>query len=169
MYPASLKNLGALIRHGPTRVAFSPPIYGARCGGLDVLRPPAARLSRDFRTNTSLRSIELSELRSGGPPKDGIPAIDAPRFVTHDEASEWLAGHEPIILVRIDESARIYPLQILTFHEIVNDVLEGTPLAVNIFAPSAIALSHLTGVFRQTKERHFSTLACPGCSATPIS
>lgn len=94
-----------------------------------------------FSTNTALRSIELSELRSGGPPKDGIPAIDNPHFVSQVEAAAWLAGQEPVVLLRIGNAARIYPLQILTYHEIVNDDFAGVPVSIT-FCPlcySAIA------------------------------
>ncbi|NNF56914.1 MAG: DUF3179 domain-containing protein [Rhodothermaceae bacterium] len=94
-----------------------------------------------FTTNTALRTIELSELRSGGPPKDGIPAIDSPRFTDTGSASEWIADQEPVILLRIGETARLYPLQILTYHEIVNDEVDGVPVSVT-FCPlcySAIA------------------------------
>ena len=87
-----------------------------------------------FRTNTSLRSIVLGELRQGGPPKDGIPSIDDPQFVTAAAAAEWIADQEPVILLRVADEARIYPLQILTFHEIVNDVVAGVPVAVT-FCP----------------------------------
>ena len=94
-----------------------------------------------FSTNTALRSIELSELRSGGPPKDGIPAIDDPQFVSQEDAAVWLADQEPVVLLRIGDIARIYPLQILTHHEIANDEFAGIPVTVT-FCPlcySAIA------------------------------
>ncbi|MEM6327444.1 MAG: DUF3179 domain-containing protein [Bacteroidota bacterium] len=91
-----------------------------------------------FRTNTALRSIDLSELRSGGPPKDGIPAIDAPRYVSQTEAGDWLEDREPVILLRVEDAARIYPLQILTWHEIANDTLGGVPVAVT-FCPLCYA------------------------------
>ena len=91
-----------------------------------------------FRTNTALRSIELDELRSGGPPKDGIPAIDDPRYVAQGEAAGWLEGREPVVLLRVNEVARIYPLQILTWHEIANDTLGGVPVSVT-FCPLCYA------------------------------
>ncbi|MEO0558988.1 MAG: DUF3179 domain-containing protein [Bacteroidota bacterium] len=95
-----------------------------------------------FSTNTALRAIDLSELRGGGPPKDGIPSIDDPQFVSVDVASSWLADREPVILLTVEDETRIYPLQILTWHEIVNDELGGVPVAIT-FCPlcySAIAL-----------------------------
>ena len=95
-----------------------------------------------FDTNTARRTIPLSELRSGGPPKDGIPSIDDPQFVAASAAADWLADREPVVLVRLDGEARIYPLQILTWHEIVNDEIGGRPVAVT-FCPlcySAVVL-----------------------------
>jgi uncharacterized protein DUF3179 len=66
-------------------------------------------------------------------PKDGIPAIDEPRFETV-EAVDWLADKEPVIVIELNGDARAYPLQIMTWHEIVNDEVGGTPLAVT-FCP----------------------------------
>jgi hypothetical protein len=92
----------------------------------------------EWKTNFDKRSISLDEVISGGPPKDGIPAIDAPRFVSADEAAGWLQPQEPVIAIRIGDAARAYPLQILTWHEIVNDELAGTPVAVT-FCPLCYA------------------------------
>jgi len=66
-------------------------------------------------------------------PQDGIPAIDEPRFVELDEAP-WLDEREPVIAVEMNGEARAYPLQIMTWHEIVNDTIGGTPVAVT-FCP----------------------------------
>ena len=88
----------------------------------------------DWRTDWSKSSIELSELKSGGVPRDGIPSIDSPKFVSMDEASTWLSSGDPVVLVEIDGEARIYPLQILTFHEIVNDEYAERNLSVT-FCP----------------------------------
>jgi hypothetical protein len=71
----------------------------------------------DF-TNTT---ISLDEIQSGGVPPDGIPPIDEPKFIDFDEADEWLEDQEPVISIDIDGDARAYPLQIMTWHEIVND------------------------------------------------
>jgi hypothetical protein len=79
-------------------------------------------------------SVDHSEIMSGGPPKDGIPSIDKPVFVSIDTASEWLRDDEPVISLSIGDTARAYPLQILMWHEIVNDVVDGMPVAVT-FCP----------------------------------
>jgi hypothetical protein len=71
---------------------------------------------------------------SGGPPKDGIPAVDQPLFIAIAEADEWLAEDEPVFVVSADGQTHIYPVQILTYHEIVNDVVGNTPVTVT-FCP----------------------------------
>lgn len=91
-----------------------------------------------WKTDTSKRSIDLDELLSGGPPKDGIPSINEPKFVSIKSALEWLKPQEPVILVSMGATARAYPLQILTWHEIVNDEMEGTPIIVT-FCPLCYA------------------------------
>lgn len=87
-----------------------------------------------WKTNTERRSIELSELLSGGPPRDGIPAIDSPKFVSAGEAGKWLKSNEPVISLKVGKEARAYPLQILMWHEIVNDDINGQPVTVT-FCP----------------------------------
>ena len=86
------------------------------------------------KTDFSQRTVDLAEIQSGGPPKDGIPAIDRPRFVSPPAARPWLKAQEPVIALRMGKEARAYPLQILMYHEIVNDTVDGTPVAVT-FCP----------------------------------
>jgi hypothetical protein len=86
--------------------------------------------SVDFKTDFSKHTIPYSEIFSGGPRKDGIPAIDQPRFVTIVEADKWLSPKEAVIIVEINHQARAYPIQILIWHEIVNDTLGGAPISV---------------------------------------
>jgi hypothetical protein len=95
--------------------------------------PPSGAQS-EFTTDFSRSSVPYREIISGGPPKDGIPAIDAPLFISAVEANEWLKPLEPVIVVQVGEDARAYPLQILTWHEIVNDTVGGLPLVVT-FCP----------------------------------
>lgn len=95
-------------------------------GSVDVPSAMAAAFSTDF----SKMDISFDTVISGGPPKDGIPAIDNPRFITTDEASSWISPTEPVIVVRKGSTSKIYPLQILMFHEIVNDTIEELPIAI---------------------------------------
>jgi hypothetical protein len=77
----------------------------------------------------SVRS-SFAEIRSGGPGRDGIPSIDSPKFAEIAELEDDLDPEEPVIGLEIGGDARAYPLRILTWHEIVNDVVGAVPVAV---------------------------------------
>ena len=81
------------------------------------------------RTDFSKTSVPFSEIVSGGPPKDGIPSIDDPKFKPVSEIQD-IADVEPVIGLEIMGDARAYPLSILIWHEIVNDVVGNVPVAV---------------------------------------
>ena len=81
------------------------------------------------KTDFSKSSISLRELRDGGPGKDGIPSIDDPTFRPNNK-EQSLSPTEPVIGLIVNGDARAYPLRILTWHEIVNDVVGGHPVAV---------------------------------------
>ena len=70
------------------------------------------------------------EITGGGPGKDDIPPIDQPKFETVSEANDWLVDREPVQVVNIDGDARAYPLQIMIWHEVVNDTVGGEPVVV---------------------------------------
>ncbi len=115
-----------------------------------LLSTPALAVSeaalRGLRVNAEPAVIDIDEILSGGPPPQGIPALGfrgltgvanaspEPRFVTQEQAAGWLGDLEPVILMRLGGEARLYPLQILTWHEIANDTLGGVPVAVT-FCP----------------------------------
>jgi hypothetical protein len=73
--------------------------------------------------------VDPNDIISGGPPPDGIPPIDRPRFVTPSEAT-FLVDREPVLAVEVAGDAKAYPLQIMTWHEIVNDEVGGVPVSV---------------------------------------
>jgi hypothetical protein len=75
-------------------------------------------------------SIDLDQIISGGPPPDGIPPIDDPVYESVDDAADWLDDTSPVMVVDVAGDVRAYPLAILTWHEIVNDVVGGVPLVV---------------------------------------
>ncbi|MBK8908646.1 MAG: DUF3179 domain-containing protein [Rhodospirillales bacterium] len=106
--------------------AFGLPVAG--------LASPADPWRAEWpRTDFARHTVPLEDIISGGPPKDGIPSIDDPRFVPV-AASTDLSPQEPVIGLIIDGDARAYPLRILHWHEIVNDVVGGRPVAV-IYCP----------------------------------
>ena len=73
--------------------------------------------------------VDPARIIPGGPPPDGIPPIDHPKFQPASSVS-WLAPAEPVATVQIGTQAKAYPLQILVWHEIVNDTLGRVPVAV---------------------------------------
>jgi hypothetical protein len=87
-----------------------------------------------WQTDFDRHTVPIDEITSGGPGKDGIPAIDRPRFESTSEADRWLADREPVVILVIGDSAKAYPLQILMWHEIVNDELGGVPVSIT-FCP----------------------------------
>jgi Protein of unknown function (DUF3179) len=74
--------------------------------------------------------VPLDQIVSEGPPPDGIPSIDNPKFISIQEAEEFLKGSDLIVGLNINGDTRAYPLQILVWHEIVNDIVGNTPVAV---------------------------------------
>jgi hypothetical protein len=100
--------------------------------------PPAGGASSEplrfdksgWQTDFAKHSVPLSEFQSGGPPRDGIPPVDEPKPTSQADAQEWLSEREPVLVVEVGHQARAYPLQILVWHEIVNDTLGGRPIAV---------------------------------------
>jgi len=87
-----------------------------------------------WETNFCLHSIDYNEILSGGPPRDGIPPIDNPTFENVATADEWIDDREPVIAFILDNDERAYPLQVLTWHEIVNDEVNNIPVVIT-FCP----------------------------------
>ncbi len=85
----------------------------------------------DF-TKTSVDFGEIFSGFAGGTGKDRIPSIDEPKFEPVAEVD--LPDREPVVGFAIGDDIRAYPLRILTWHEIVNDVVGGVPVAVT-FCP----------------------------------
>lgn len=81
------------------------------------------------RTDFSRSLLSLTEIRDGGPPKDGIPPIDRPLFVPV-ASPPALDPQEPVLGFEIDGDLRAYPLRYLMWHEIVNDVVGEVPVAI---------------------------------------
>jgi hypothetical protein len=80
-------------------------------------------------TNNVKHLVPLDEIKSGGPPKDGIPSIDRPKFVSAQNA-DFISADDLVIGLRIGNEVKAYPLFILVWHEIVNDRIGGIPVAV---------------------------------------
>ena len=118
----------------------------------------------EFATDFTKHNVPYSEVLSGGPPKDGIPAIDNPRIVSVEDADSWLEPKEPVILFRVGDDVRAYPIQIVMWHEIVDDTVGGVPVVVT-FCPlcyTAIAFERTVDgrelTFGTTGRLRFSNL-----------
>ena len=94
----------------------------------DLRADPAAWSREGWRTDFTRLTVPPEEIRSIIP-RDRIPAIDEPDFVPV-ESETTLAGREPVLSLIVDGDARAYPLRIMMWHEIVNDVVGGVPVAV---------------------------------------
>ena len=91
--------------------------------------------------------VPLDQIVSGGPPPDGIPSIDNPKFMSVKEADKILEDSELVVGLSVNGDIRAYPLQILVWHEIVNDNVGGVPVAIT-YCP----LCFTNQVFNRTLE-----------------
>lgn len=80
-------------------------------------------------TNGEKHLVPLDKIKSGGPPKDGIPSIDNPKFVSASQA-QFVPDDELVIGLKLNGETKAYPLFIMVWHEIVNDKLGDTPVAI---------------------------------------
>jgi hypothetical protein len=110
------------------------------------LAAPAAAAPA-IKNGFSLRgaTVPEDEILEGGPPRDGIHAVDDPRFVPPDAAS-WVLPPNGVIGVELNGVARAYPVHVMEYHQIVNDEFGGVPVAVT-YDP-------LTGVPRAFRREH---------------
>ena len=131
---------------GATAPDSGATVPDRRPGQLDD--PGEPRFStRGWATNFDISAIPYDEILSGGVPKDGIPAVNDPQFESIEEARQWVTGKGPVIALEIDGDARAYPLAVLTWHEIANDVVGGVPVTVT-FCP----LCHTALVYDRTLD-----------------
>lgn len=96
-------------------------VLGAACARTSSPPPGAAPRASPL--------VDPSEIVAGGPPRDGIPPIDHPKFVD-PSAVDWLSPREPVIAIDLNGDARAYPAQIIVWHEIVNDVVGEVPVTI---------------------------------------
>lgn len=102
---------------------FLTLLAGAGAASPDLWR------AEGWNTDFAKTAMPFSDIVSGGVDKDQIPSIDRPKFAKAASTMRY-GGREPVIELRIGATARAYPLSILTWHEIVNDEIEGRPVAV---------------------------------------
>ena len=74
--------------------------------------------------------IPISQVRDGGPGRDGIPSIDNPEFLSVDEAPGLLADEVRVVGIKVGNEVKVYPHYILDWHEIVNDAIDSESVAI---------------------------------------
>ena len=122
----------------PTQVSTPPTAAPTPTPGSDSVTvyeeiPPIAVHLGQWRVTDFHRfTVDPDEIVSGGPGRNGIPPIYQPVFMSLQEAAqlEWLTADHPVAVVEVNGDARAYPLGILTFHEVVNDIIGGEPILV---------------------------------------
>ncbi|MCK5433335.1 MAG: DUF3179 domain-containing protein [Gammaproteobacteria bacterium] len=106
------------------------------------------------KTDFSKSVVNIEEIESGGPPKDGIPSIDQPTFVLADEA-DYLQDAAAVLGISYHGIIKAYPINILNWHEIVNDQFNEEPVVITFcplcgsgmaFSASINGKSHTFGV-----------------------
>jgi Protein of unknown function (DUF3179) len=106
-------------------------LNGTSLLGIGSTQSQIASSSGQNSNGATTQIIPLDQIVSGGPPRDGIPSIDNAKFVSSEEASSnFLQGSDLVIGLEINGDVRAYPLKILVWHEIVNDAVGGTSVAV---------------------------------------
>ena len=93
-----------------------------------LLMSPASALGASW--DYSKHSIPLEDIMSGGPPRDGIPALSSPKYVKASDAG-FMRDEEQVLGVYHNRVARAYPLRILSWHELVNDRFGNDPVLVS--------------------------------------
>ena len=132
----------------PTTPTFLPRDATETPEGIPIIRDfeRPEYFGLDWGTEWGLRIVELDDL-SQGAGRDAIPAISGPLYWSLEEASAVYTDNVPLVQVNVDGDVRGFPLEILTWHEIVNDTIGGVPVAVT-FCPlcnTAIAFESQIG------------------------
>ncbi|MDP2578231.1 MAG: DUF3179 domain-containing protein [Gemmatimonadota bacterium] len=109
--------------------------------------PPAQAAAQEnyddepaWRTDLSKYIVHPDSLADAGR-RDRVPSINDPKFVSSEEAAEWLGDREPVAVLTLGGEMRAYPVQILLYHDVVNDWIGDTPVLVSfcILCGSSIA------------------------------
>ena len=79
----------------------------------------------------SRHSIPVNEIQGGGPPRDGIPALFDPEYISASTADKLLQPDEKVLGLTLNGVSRAYPIRIMSWHELVNDEIAGTPYLVS--------------------------------------
>ena len=123
------------VQQVPTTPTFLPRDATETPEGIPIIRDSERPqyFGLDWGTEWGIRIVDFDDL-SQGAGRDAIPAISGPLYVSILEASDYYTDNVPMVQVNVDGDVRAFPLEILTWHEIVNDVIGGMPVTVT-FCP----------------------------------
>ena len=105
-------------RPAPAADAPAPPAGAAKPAAPELGGFPLANLR-----------VPQDQVQAGGPKRDDIASVDEPRFASLEEAT-WVLAENPVLGLALGSEARVYPVHLIERHQIVNDVVGGTPVAV---------------------------------------
>jgi len=103
---------------GPVPIIEPDVLYQAELDG-------ARFETSGWRTDFSRHTVAFRDIQSGGVGRDGIPPLDRPQFESISEAAPVMNDLEPVVTIKVNGEARAYPLAILTWHEVIDDVVGG--------------------------------------------
>jgi len=116
-----------------TMLATLFPGYSQPTDAMEKI-PEITEMEREMGIKMTARGVKYivdpEKLVGGGPPKDGIPSIDDPKFVSVEQADRYIQDNELVLAIIYKGVKRVYPLQILVWHEIVNDVIADDPVLI---------------------------------------
>lgn len=115
-------------------LAGSALYFAQENNGVHSRNATTSKHNESLTTDMAKHSIPLDQILDGGPGKDGIPALTNPKFTSVTRAGPNIADAVNGILVMVGNTTRFYPYNILVWHEVVNDVINGKPLVVT-FCP----------------------------------
>jgi len=107
--------------------------YSQPTGAMEKIRE-IVEMEREMGIKITTRGVKYivdpAKLVGGGPPKDGIPSIDDPKFVSVEEADGYIQDNELVLAIIYKGIKRVYPLQIMVWHEIINDSIADDPVLI---------------------------------------
>ena len=121
----------AWVRLGGDKIPTPNDVVNVAKESVDNTRKLAQSvLGGEFNINEEKFSVDPSKLVGGGPPKDGIPSIENPKFESAQKAGDWMRGDDIVFGIVSKGEARAYPQRIMVWHEIVNDTIQGDPILI---------------------------------------
>ncbi len=120
---------GALWLEAHPDVRAHPAYRLVKLEAYELIDPEFRRFLSGERSKPENMRIRIAEIYWGGVPVDGIPPLDNPTMVAPGEA-DYLVDEDLVFGLEIDGDARAYPLRILGWHEMMNDVVGGVPVAL---------------------------------------